>query len=99
MLEQMIVMPASPTPKARKRIAERVNASRCLCCERQPLKRGLCHRCYYKWRTTRQALASAEKRAAYDALLITSGRLLHSQAVRSLRSQTVFDQVAAEVDA
>lgn len=97
MFEEIIVMAASPSPKAQKHIAERVSKKQCLCCDKPLLKRGLCYQCYYKWRTARQALSSMTKRAAYDAKLIRIGKLLAAQDIRQFKDSSVFSQASKEV--
>lgn len=90
-------MSAEPNSKARKHITECVAASKCLCCEGKALKRGLCHRCYYKWNLNRGKLSSNAKRAEYDAKLIRMGLLLHPQAVRTYKAKNAFSSIADEV--
>lgn len=96
-MQEIVVMAAEPTPKAKKHIAAKVKSGKCLCCDKPALKRGLCHQCYYLWRTTRRGLGSAAKRAAYDSKLIRIGRLLAAQAVRAFKSESVFSKAADEV--
>lgn len=97
MIEEIVVMSALPTPKARKHILQRVAVSQCLCCPNPMLKRGLCYQCYYKWRIRRMGLPGATKKAAYDSKLIRCGRLLSQQSIREFKNQSVFDDVASEV--
>lgn len=94
---EIVVMQAQPTPKAKKHIQAKVEAGKCLCCARPSLKRGLCYQCYYLWRTTRNGLGSAAKRATFDSKLIRIGRLLAPQAVRGYKSRNVFSQAAEDV--
>jgi hypothetical protein len=94
---EIIVMAAQPTPKAKRHIQDRVEKEQCLCCEKKSLKRGLCYQCYYKWRTTRNSLPSATKRAAFDSKLIRTGKLLRAQAVREYKTEDVFSKAASEV--
>lgn len=96
MLNEIIVMSAIPTPKAKRHIEERVRKDQCLCCEKKSLKRGLCYLCYYQWRSMRNGLPNATKRAAYDAKLIRTGRLLKSQAVREIKARNEFTKAAQE---
>jgi hypothetical protein len=93
-MREIVVMAAEAIGKAKKRVEDRVSAGKCLCCENQALKRGLCHQCYYKWRTVRSSLGSAAKQAAFDSKLIRMGKLLHPQAVRDIKSGNVFAEVA-----
>lgn len=97
-MQEIVVMNAEPTPKAIKHIQAKVAKSECLCCSNIALKRGLCHQCYYKWRTIRAKLSSASKRAAYDSRLIRLGRLLVEQGVRRFKKTSVFSSVADELE-
>lgn len=97
MIREIFIMSAEPNSKARKHITECVAASKCLCCEEKALKRGLCHRCYYKWDQNRKKLGSDAKRAEYDAKLIRIGMLLHPQAVRGYKAKNAFSSIADEV--
>lgn len=90
-------MSAEPNSKAKKHIAECVSAGKCLCCEERALKRGLCHKCYYKWNLNRSKLTSDAKRAEYDSKLIRIGKLLHPQAVRAYKAKDAFSSIADEV--
>lgn len=98
MFEEIVVMSANPTPKAKKHVSARVAKGLCLCCESPSLKRGLCYRCYYAWITCRKKLPNATKRAAYDSRLIRCGKLLASQAIRAIRDRSVFGQASKEVE-
>jgi hypothetical protein len=97
MQREIVVMQAEPTPKAKKHIAARVAAGKCLCCENPALKRGLCYQCYYKWRNARNTLGTAAKKAAFDSKLIRLGKLLHQQAVRAFKACNVFASAAEEL--
>lgn len=97
MFDEIVVMSATPTPKASRHVAERVTKGQCVCCERPQLKRGLCHKCYYAWMVNRRKLDSAAKRASYDAKLIRMGKLLAPQAVRAIRDRSVFGRTSREV--
>lgn len=85
------------TDKVRQQVQACVEQGKCLCCDRPALKRGLCHQCYYQWRSRREGLGTDEERARYDESLTQKGKLLVPQAVRALRSSSVFDDTAREV--
>jgi hypothetical protein len=91
---EVIVLDLKLSPKARKRVAEHVQAKTCLCgCGKPILKRGLAANCYYAWRRVRSTMSKQEA-AAYDANLIRKGFLLAAQQVRRIIASTVFDKVA-----
>lgn len=96
----LIAMDVTPAPKAKKHIQERVNAGKCLCCNNDSLKRGLCHQCYYKWRRVRALIGTKTKQVEYDAKLIRMGRLLAAQDVRNYKSDraTVFESTAKSLE-
>jgi hypothetical protein len=97
MFNEIVVMSATPTPKAARHVAERVSKGQCLCCDEPAIKRGLGQSCYYAWMANRRKLNTPTKRAAYDAKLIRIGRLLAPQAVRSIRDRSVFGRTSSEV--
>ena len=97
-MQEIFFMAINIGAKAKRYVEERVKAGKCLCCENPALKRGLCHQCYYKWRSLRLAIGSQAKRASYDARLIRAGKLLAPQAVREIRASSPFSQAAAEVE-
>jgi hypothetical protein len=97
-MNEIIVMATQVSGKTKTLVIERVKAGKCLCCDNPSLKRGLCHQCYYKWRTFRASIGSAAKRGGYDARLIRSGKLLEPQAVRAMKTNSVFSKVASEME-
>lgn len=102
-IREIVVMDANATKKSKAWVTTCIEQNVCLCgcgekeTPTKPFKRGLCSKCYYDWRTTRAALGTDRKRAAYDASLIRMGKLLAPQSVRNLKSQSVFSKAAAEV--
>lgn len=98
-MREILIMAAEPSAKAKQHISLRVKAGQCLCCESKALKRGLCSRCYYKWRTERSRLTTNALRAAFDSKLIRIGKLLIPQDARKFKASDVFSSVASEVSA
>jgi hypothetical protein len=58
----VIVMEVRVSPKVRKQIEERVTQGKCLHCERDIYRRGLCTTHYTRYRTAIQELPSAQRR-------------------------------------
>lgn len=96
---EVFYMAASPTPRARKHVAECVAKRVCLCgCGLPSKKRGLSEKCYNAFVYLKRKLGSKQKEAAYETNLIRSGRLLPSHAICSMtKKESVFSRAAEEV--
>jgi hypothetical protein len=92
-------MVASPTPRAKKHVAECVANKVCLCgCGRPAVKRGLAEKCYNAFMYLKRKLGTRQKAAVYESNLIRAGRLLPSHAICGLnRKASVFSKAADEV--
>lgn len=97
MISEIVIMVAQTSAKMKPVVKERIIKQKCLCCDSSLLKRGLCFKCYYKWRKARAALGSEAKRATFDAKLIKAGKLLAPQAVRALKTEDLFQSAAKQV--
>jgi hypothetical protein len=101
MSEQRMVMvvPMQRAPKTRVRVRTRVGAGLCLAiigseeCNRPVFKRGLCRKCYYRWRTERASMPAQEK-AEFDAKLIQSGYLLEQHEGKVIQDESIFRRIS-----
>ncbi len=98
---EMYAMDAKRTAKATVHVQSRLSDHQCIACTGLPekaVRRGLCSKCYQRWRHKRQSLGSAKLRLEFDVALIKQGKLLPTQEVRDFtHERNVFDEVAAEV--
>lgn len=96
---EVFFMVASPTPRAKKHVAECVAKRVCLCgCGKVAVKRGLAEKCYNAFMYLKRKLGSKQKAAVYESNLIRAGRLLPSHAIVGMnRKASVFSKVAEEV--
>ena len=96
---EVFLMVASPTPRAKKHVAECVAKKVCLCgCGAPAVKRGLSEKCYNAFVYLKRKLGTKQKSAVYEANLIRSGRLLASHAICGMnRKPSVFTKAADEV--
>jgi hypothetical protein len=98
----IMVLSLKVNSKVKARVAERVNAGKCLGqldsgeqCECSARTRGLCEKCHYKWRMIRLRM-DGSKAAVFDSKLIQLGRLLSANGAKAYRNKSVFAKVARE---
>lgn len=91
----IMVLDSRASNKVTEAVRKRVVAKKCLCCETDAVKRGLCQKCYTEWRTTRMAMSNSQ-RARYDAKLIRIGKLLSAYGRKEYVNQSIFSRIAKE---
>jgi hypothetical protein len=96
----IMVLRTERTRKKQKRVEERVRSGKCLGttrdgseCQETATRRGLCDKCYQHLAYSMRRL-DEEKRAAYQARLITAGVLLADREVLSIKDLSVFKRLA-----
>lgn len=82
-------MEANRSPAITKRVVAQVSEGVCLNCRAAKMKkRGLCTKCASVWEYQMLKLPSAKARRKYEAELISDGKLLAAQEIRTLKAAT-----------
>lgn len=96
----IVVVGMAKSARVKTRVRMRVEANKCLAvlandvdCENAAWRRGLCTKCYYKWRTNRLSL-SKENAAQYDAELIKHGYMLDRNESTQIKDESIFSRLA-----
>lgn len=74
----IVILSAELKRTRRLAVDERVKAGKCLLCETEPWKRGLCIRCYARFRRELNKLEDPVHRAEFEAEHIREGNILAS---------------------
>lgn len=94
--QEIFVVDATRTARIQKSVEEKVVAGKCLCCDRQAHRLGLCNHHYYRYRTEHAKLGPRAA-AKYDANLRKAGLLLRANEVFAIRrSSDAFAEAATE---
>lgn len=96
----VVVVGMAKSARVRTRVRLRVEQNKCLAvlandvdCDNPAWRRGLCTKCYYKWRTNRLSL-SKENAAQYDADLIRQGYMLDRNESAQIKDESIFARLA-----
>lgn len=96
----ILVLNMTKSTKVKNEVQTRIDAGQCLgqdsagCeCKRKPHRRGLCSRCYYRFRTLKLAMKASDA-AVYESDLIRLGRLLSDSESRRGNNKSVFARLA-----
>lgn len=95
---EMFVVDATRTPRIQKLVEERINAEKCLCCEKVPHRLGLCDHHYYQHREIKKAMGPRRAKK-YEAKAIQEGKLLDRDEIWELKRKkdSVLAEIASEV--
>ena len=75
----IVILAAELKRTKRQAVQGKVDANECLLCEQKPWKRGLCGRCYGRFRTQLLKIQDPVERAEFEAEHIREGNVLESQ--------------------
>ncbi len=96
----VLVLNMTKSTKVKNEVQTRIDAGQCLgqdsagCeCDRKPHRRGLCSRCYYRFRSLKLSMRDSEA-AVFESDLIRLGRLLSDSESRRGKNKSVFARLA-----
>lgn len=96
----VVVVGMAKSARVRTRVRLRVEQKKCLAllandvdCDNQAWRRGLCTKCYYRWRNTRLSM-SKENAAQFDAELIKQGYMLDRNEATQIKDESIFARLA-----
>jgi hypothetical protein len=96
----IMVLRAERSSKKQRHVEERIQSGKCLGttrdgseCESTATRRGLCSKCHQAMQRRMNGL-DAEKKAAYEARLISAGVLLADREVLRIKDRSVFKRLA-----
>lgn len=93
--QEIFVVDATRTAKIQKQVEERVKAQKCLCCDKKPVRLGLCDHHYYRYRTEHEKLGPRAA-AKYEAKLRQAGKLLKANEVIAIKRRVIDEDAFQE---
>lgn len=89
----VLVLDTKTTHKTDQIIKQRIESCTCLACETKgKLRRGLCIKCYTRWKRARDRMTIKDS-YQFDARLIRKGLLLAAQQSRQIKTDCIFERL------
>lgn len=98
---ELFVVDATRTARVQKQVEERVASKKCLCCDREPHRLGLCNTHYNTHRNLKMGMGP-RKAKKYEAKAIQEGKLLERDEIWDLKRTVtsepdVLREIASEI--